>query len=276
MKPQIRNRLWCAFAVSVFFLVMAGCTRDQNTQSPTAKGKDDDKHGHASTGPHAGALAEWGKDEFHAEFTLDHSAKQVTVYILDGKAKKAPPIDPDKVTNVTLSAKNTADSIFVELKHDPQKSGAGGIAYVAGHEQFAKAGDYAGTISGKINGAPYSGTFTAKGHDEMPSAVGSKKERDLYLTPGGLYSKKDIQANGNTVPSVKFKDKSWAHDDNLKVGDKTCPVTKNKAETECAWIVNDSRYEFCCPPCLDKFVGWAKTQPDKVKAPTEYVYRGNQ
>jgi hypothetical protein len=64
---------------------------------------------------------------------------------------------------------------------------------------------------------------------------------------------------------------SWAHEDDLKAGDKVCPVTANKADPQCEWYVNGQKYEFCCPPCLEKFVGWAKTQPDKVKPPEAYV-----
>ena len=32
-----------------------------------------------------------------------------------------------------------------------------------------------------------------------------------------------------------------------------------------ALTVNGKRYEFCCTPCLDKFVKWAKEKPDKIK-----------
>jgi YHS domain-containing protein len=47
----------------------------------------------------------------------------------------------------------------------------------------------------------------------------------------------------------------------------------NKSEAECSWIVSGKKYEFCCPPCLDKFMMWAKTKPEKVKDPGEYVKR---
>ena len=56
--------------------------------------------------------------------------------------------------------------------------------------------------------------------------------------------------------------------------DKICPVTKNKAEAECAWVVQGQRYEFCCPPCLDKFMRWAHNEPEKVKNANEYVFKG--
>lgn len=279
----MRNRIditLCSTLLAVAILAgTPGCNREQgkpevDLATVTTKDEATEPHGHSSIGPHDGPLAEWGKNEFHAEFTVDHASKQVVVYILDGKARKAPVIDRAKISNVTISIKNVTPILYVELKHDVQKSGDLGIAFVGTNEQFSKSVAYLGTISGKINGKPYSGEFSHKAHDEMPAAVGSDREAVLYLTPGGIYSVKDIKENGNTVPSVKFKGKTWLHDDDLKAGDKICPVTKNKAEAECAWIVNDKKYEFCCPPCLDKFVGWAKTQPDKVKKPTDYVYQG--
>ncbi|MSR55376.1 MAG: hypothetical protein EXS09_19140 [Gemmataceae bacterium] len=270
----------CSTLLAVSVLAgLAGCAREQgkpevDLATVTTKSVAIESHGHSSIGPHLGPLAEWGKNEYHAEFTVDQASKQVVVYILDEKAKAAPSINRAKITNVTLSIKNVTPVVFVELKHDSQKSGNLGIAFVGMSERFAMSGAYVGTISGKIDGKPYSGEFSHKAHDEMPSAVGSDREQALYRTPGGIYTSKDIQANGDTVPSTKFKGKSWLHDDDLKVGDKICPVTKNKSETECAWIVDGKRYEFCCPPCLDKFVGWAKTQPEKVKNPKDYVYQG--
>jgi hypothetical protein len=48
-------------------------------------------HDHPSEGPHHGTLIELGKEEFHAE--LVHDEKTVTIYILNGAAKSAVPID---------------------------------------------------------------------------------------------------------------------------------------------------------------------------------------
>jgi hypothetical protein len=93
----------------------------------------------------------------------------------------------------------------------------------------------------------------------MPEGVrGTPLERKLFLTPGGIYTAADIEANGNTMPSEKFKGISWPHDDELQAGDKVCPVTANKTYPRCYWIVNAKKYEFCCTPCLDKFLKWAK------------------
>ena len=48
--------------------------------------------------PHGGPLAEWGEDEYHAEFTVDHKEKKAGVYIYAGDAKTPKPIDA-KVVN---------------------------------------------------------------------------------------------------------------------------------------------------------------------------------
>jgi len=106
-----------------------------------------------------------------------------------------------------------------------------------------------------------------------PDVSGTPFERDLFLTPGGLYTRDDIHANGNVVPSAKLKGISWPHDDALKAGDKVCPVTANKADSRCSWIVNSKTYEFCCTPCLDKFVKLAKEHPEKIKEPGEYIQK---
>ena len=52
------------------------------------------------------------------------------------------------------------------------------------------------------------------------------------------------------------------------------PRPKNKAEAECAWFVQGQRYEFCCTPCLDKFIRWAHNEPGKIKNADEYVFKG--
>jgi len=107
------------------------------------------------------------------------------------------------------------------------------------------------------------------GHGDQAAA----DDWQLFTTPAGLYTEKDIAANGKTIPSIKFKGIQWPHDnESIKVGDFVCPVTDNKADDRCAWIVNDRRYTFCCEPCIRKFVRWAKDPEDqkKIKQPMEY------
>ena len=133
-------------------------------------------------------------------------------------------------------------------------------------------------LTGCRKEAPQLATEAAEKHkhkhdgSDMPKGVsGTPFERELFLKPGGVYSDADIQANGNTVPSAKYGGISWPHEDEIQKGDKVCPVTANKSDERCHWIVNAKRYEFCCTPCLDKFVKWAKEQPEKIKDPADYV-----
>jgi YHS domain-containing protein len=105
----------------------------------------------------------------------------------------------------------------------------------------------------------------------MPQKVADADERKLYLTPGGMYTAADIDANGGVTPSQKFKGVQAAHDLKPKPGDKICPITLTKANPKFAWVVGGKTYEFCCPPCVDEFVQTAKEKPDEVKDPEAYI-----
>lgn len=104
-------------------------------------------------------------------------------------------------------------------------------------------------------------------------AAPTPRETELFLTPGGIYTQADIEKNGRAVPSVKYAGIAFEHDDDLKPGDRVCPVTVNKADDKCRWWVNGQEYTFCCPPCLEKFVKQAKQTPEKIKKPGEYIQK---
>ena len=258
--------------------IFAGCLQETSSPpgpEPKAAKKGDAKeseHSHTE-GPHGGPLAEWGAEDYHAEFTVDHSAREATVYILGSDAKTPAPIRADKIL---LSINKP--SFQIELAATPQDSDPKGKSsrFVGKHAHFGKDRLFAGTISGEVDGKPYAGDFKEERHNhDKAAANGNRESREakVFLTPGGIYTDADIEKNGNTVPSAKFKDIYWSHDDNLKAGDRVCPVTDNKADPQCYWWVNGQKYEFCCPPCLEKFVRWAKETPEKVKTPETYVKR---
>ena len=96
-------------------------------------------------------------------------------------------------------------------------------------------------------------------------------ERELYQTPGGKYTWADIEANGQPMPSQKFRGFVARHDLNPRSGELLCPVTRTKANPACQWIIGGRAYQFCCPPCIDEFVRLAKERPDEVKLPEDYV-----
>lgn len=270
-------------AVPLATLALIGC----NSQPPAAGTKssartpskpNEDDHSDHSHGPHGGNVIDFGP--YHAELTVDPATKKATVYILDSSIKNAVPIAVEKLQ---LSIK--APQFQVDLAADPQPGEPNGKAsrFSAVHENFSKKQDFEGTLSGVLDGKPYLGDFEGKDHKDgdkhgkheaaPKTDDGLDKERALFLTPGGLYTAADITANGNTIPSLKYKGISWEHADDLKPGDKICPITVNKADPKCTWIVNGKTYEFCCTPCLDKFVKWAKLEPAKIKEPEAYIQK---
>jgi hypothetical protein len=110
----------------------------------------------------------------------------------------------------------------------------------------------------------------AGGNHHKPHATPADDEHELFLTPGGKYTKADIAANGGVIASVKFKGIRASHDDNPQPGDVICPISKTKANPKFAWVVGGKNYEFCCPPCVDEFVQMAKDNPEKIKDPDFY------
>jgi hypothetical protein len=127
-------------------------------------------------------------------------------------------------------------------------------------------------IGGERYRVPFSNKVAASGHAEpMPASSDDEEERKLYLTPGGKYTAKDIEANGKMTATEKFKGVMARHDLKPKAGEQLCPITLTKANPKFGWIVDGKRYEFCCPPCVDEFVKMAKESPDEIKVPSAYV-----
>jgi hypothetical protein len=147
-----------------------GCGGDQATPKPATTStasdtpaKDDHGHKHAGhgAGPHEGAVADWGGGKFHVEFTVDHDKQEATVYILGDDEKTATPI---KATTILL---NINDPKFqVELSATPLEGEPEGTAsrFVGKHESLGKVQEFAGSISGEVEGTPYVGDFKEEPH----------------------------------------------------------------------------------------------------------------
>ncbi len=258
---------WTALALPLFIAVPGCTTGKKHDAKDPDKGKHADEHG--ETGPHGGPLAEW--EEFHAEFTVDHPTKLVAVYILDDKAKRAPEVEAAKFTKVKLKIVGEKPEVAVDLTHDAKKSGKDGIAFTGTHEFFGKERAFEGTVSAIFDGkAKLENNFKYEPKKDAGDKKKTVSRSELYRTPGGIYTAADIKANGELAPKEKFK-KVVHRDEEVKPGDKICPISDNKANPECFWIVNGQRYEFCCPPCVDSFLKLAHEEPAKVKDAAAYV-----
>jgi hypothetical protein len=156
---------WMSLVSLSGMLVFApGCKDDtpapaakSGAATPAAANKEakTSDHSHGS-GPHGGAIADWGGGAYHAEFTVDHDAKEVTVYILGSDGKTPAPI---KASTVALSINDPATEIELEAKPMEGEAEGSSSRFVGQHETIGVVREFAGTISGEVEGTPYIGEF---------------------------------------------------------------------------------------------------------------------
>ena len=166
-----------ALPISLLFTltVALGCgSGDQTAPKPSATpaasstpAKDDHSHRHAGhgAGPHEGVVADWGGGKFHVEFTVDHDKQEATVFVLGDDEKTATPI---KAADGKLLLSIKEPSFQVELTAMPLDGEAEGMAsrFVGKHEKLGVVQEFAGTISGEVEGTPYVGDFKEGPHGE--------------------------------------------------------------------------------------------------------------
>lgn len=159
----------CLLVVSATLALAGGCAREKPKTTATNGKKQDGKtppaHDHPDHGPHGGALAEWGDEEYHAEFTVDHKKKQATVYILDGSAKKPAPIAAE---TVELTLTHEKSPVQITLKADPDKDDPKGKSsrFVGTHDKLGEERPFEGEISANVGDVPYAGKFHEEEDDE--------------------------------------------------------------------------------------------------------------
>jgi hypothetical protein len=127
-------------------------------------GHDHSEEGHAhGAGPHEGTVADWGGGKYHVEFTVDHDKQQATVYILGSDEKTATPIDAE---SIELSIKEP--EMQVTLQASPQEGDPEGKSsrFIGTHEKLGVVQEYAGTLTGVVEGTPYSGDFKEEPHGD--------------------------------------------------------------------------------------------------------------
>jgi hypothetical protein len=150
------------------------CGCGEQTPPSAAKDKSDQHEDHATehgneqagahshgAGPHDGTLTDWGGGAFHVEFTVDHTKKEATVYILGSDEKSPAPIKAEKIT---LTLEDPASEI--ELVAKPLEGEMDGMSsrFVGVHDNLGIVKEFAGTISGEVEGVPYVGDFKETAH----------------------------------------------------------------------------------------------------------------
>ena len=267
----------------VALLGLAGCSSQNSNQgggdnkpSPAANASTPnagEDHGHKKSA-HGGIIVSIGSDSYHAEAVFEKGGF-LRLYMLGKDESKVLEIEAQPLTAYAKPEGGTEATSFI-LRPEPQSGDKQGMtSQFVGHlpKELVGKGLEVTIPSIRIAGERFRVGFSSVPHKEdMPTSdLSLDEEKKLYLTPGGIYTQADIQANGNQIASVKFKNFRPKHDLKPKVGDKICPVTLTKANPACAWIVAGNTYEFCCPPCVEEFVKLAKENPSEVKQPGDYV-----
>ena len=273
----------CATAVAAILFTIAGCSTS-TTESPAspaatsvgvslprevagaassvAEGQESD-HVHKA-GAHGGIIVSLGRDSYHVEAVFEKGGL-LRLYMLGDDETKVLEVNTQELVAYVKAADGN-ESVSIAIKPQPQPDDtAGKTSTFAGELPAVLAGkNLEVTVpSIRIAGERFRLAFTSApqtlgehGADMMPDKVSDEAERGLYLTPAGLYTQADIEANGNMTASQKFQGFMAKHDMHPKPGDKICPITMTKANPACSWIVGGKTYEFCCPPCVDEFVAW--------------------
>lgn len=266
-------------------LVAVGCGSNTpppapvaNTQASEKKpagGSADEEHGH-KPGEHGGIIVSLGRDSYHAEAVFEKGRK-VRLYMLGKEETRIQEVDAQDLT-AFVTPEGSTEAVQVKFKPEPQAGDAKGKTslFVATLPEDMAGKKVQVTINNLTIGIErfrigFTNEVLAHADTAMPAKKASDEERELFLTPGGKYTAADIQANGNTVPSVKFKGIRPSHDDNPKPGQKICPISKTVANPKFTWVIGAKTYEFCCTPCIEEFVDKAKVKPDTVKDPKDYV-----
>lgn len=234
----------------------------------------EEEHPH-KPGSHGGIIIPIGSDSYHAEAVIEKGG-DFRLLMLGKDETRIQEIDVQPV-KAYIRAVGDPDATPVDLAAVPQDGdGPDKTSQFVGQLPESLRGRQLDvTIPNiRIAGERFRVGFTTvtESHEEaMPPNLPDDEERTLYLTPGGKYTESDIKANGNMTATQKFKGIASSHDMFPKEGDRICPITKTRANPDFTWILDGKPYQFCCPPCVDEFVRFAKEHPDEIKNPDTYI-----
>jgi len=159
----MRYAKFLGLGLTLVALAVAGCGA-QATTPKTGDGKKDgsakdDNHVHGK-GPNGGVVFDLSK--YHAEFTVDHDKKEVTVLILGDDEKTPTPVAAKDLTVTTKETKTKEGKVVppMTIKLLPQgEMGGKAFKYVGTDPGLGNVADFEGTVSGEIDGKPAAGDF---------------------------------------------------------------------------------------------------------------------
>lgn len=133
---------YCMLFSSVLWT--AGCGGPDQGSANSASSMTADEHNHPTEGPHHGGLIELGNEEYHAELVHDDATGNVTVFILDGVAKQAVPIDATELS-INLSHEGTAEQFALTANPDVNDPAGKSSRFSSNDAELAEELDHEGT-----------------------------------------------------------------------------------------------------------------------------------
>ncbi|MCA9237646.1 MAG: hypothetical protein KDA44_19370 [Planctomycetales bacterium] len=159
---KYRNGIATVLTLCAF--VCGGCSKpaepsgSQATDESSASA-DAGEHAHGS-GPNGGVVFDLGSH--HAEFTVDHGQQQVTILFLGADEKSAQPIAAEEfILNIqeTATAEGTPVPAMTITMLPQEASDGTAAAFVGTDPGIGNVADFAGMVSGEIDGKPVMGEF---------------------------------------------------------------------------------------------------------------------
>lgn len=154
------NRMMFAIgSLLITTLTVSGCQKPNSVPPAAAKSDAAANHAHG-TGPNGGVVFDLGST--HAEFTVDHDKQECTILILGDDEKTPRPIAANELI-VAIQETKTAEGVVVPamtVTLTPQDAADGKASKFVGTDPgIGNVADFAGTVTGEIDGKPAQGEF---------------------------------------------------------------------------------------------------------------------
>jgi hypothetical protein len=151
MKHATIANAVCIFAI----LLSGGCSKPVETKQAETAAPAAETGGHShGNGPNGGVVFDLGSQ--HAEFTVDHGKQEATILFFE-----APVAATELVLNIqeTQTADGTKVAPMTVMLSATDAADGKASKFVGTDPGIGKVADFAGTVSGEIDGKPASGEF---------------------------------------------------------------------------------------------------------------------
>lgn len=150
----------CLILFATLAILTPGCGRSASPPAPAGGGTTAAEEGEAEgghgTGPHQGQVADFGK--YHIELIIDREKHEATAYVLGSDAKTRVPV---AAADGLLMLVSDNPPLEIDLKAVPNDGESDGASsrYVGQDEGLGSVETFVGTISGDLDGNPFTAQF---------------------------------------------------------------------------------------------------------------------